>query len=277
MEDHQFETIELALARCGPEQLAAIVRTKLMQVDVPVEARQVRAYSAPEHLILVGSQEAKAARELRMSLPESPTDEKWFAASQLLLLELHSEGGARQIEALMEADLKGILLSFTDILNPITGPEAETLVARYSTGSLTNRSNLMALLSRAAIRDSDVVWRWILSAVDGAEIELRRVSFRVLAEADGPRFGRHLLDQEWSWRPDEDYWINHYGSGAIIEAAGGIPFDQVAPRLAPWRLLEAARVRGEDPNEVRLAADILSKVFAAGGMAAPDPGAIADR
>ena len=273
VEDNQFETIELALARCGLEQLAASVRAKLTQADVPVEARQVRAYRAPEHLILVGSHEAKAARELRMSLPESPTDEKWFAASQLLLLELHSEGGARQIEALMEADLKGILLSFTDILNPITGLEAEALVARNSTDSLANRSNLMALLSRAAIRESDEVWRWILSAVDGAEIELKRVSFRVLAEADGLRFGRHLLEQDWSWRADEDYWINHYGSGAIIEASGGIPFDQVAPRLAPWRLLEAARVRGEDPNEVRLAADILSKVFAAGGMTAPDPGA----
>ncbi len=273
VEDHRFETIELALARCDPEQLAAITRAKLMQAELPVEARQVRAYSAPEHLILVGPHEAKAARELRMSLPESPSDEKWFAASQLLLLELHSEGGARQIEALMEADLKGVLLAFTDILNPITGPEAETLVVRYSTGSLANRSNLMVLLSPAAIRESEVAWRWILSAVDGAEIELKRVSFRVLAQADGLRFGRHLLGQKWSWRPNEDYWINHYGSGAIIEAAGAMPFDQVAPRLAPWRLLEAARVRGEDPNEVRLAADILSKVFAAGGMTAPDPGA----
>jgi hypothetical protein len=273
VEDHQFETIELAMARCGPEQLAAIVRAKLTQADVPGEARHVRAYSAPEHLILAGSDEAKAARGLRISLPESPSDEKWFAASQLLLLELQSEGGARQIEALMEADLKGILLAFTDILSPITGAEAEALVGRYSTTSLANRSNLMVLLSRAAIRESDVVWRWILSAVDEAEIELKRVSFRVLAEADGLRFGRHLLNQDWSWRADEDYWINHYGSGAIIKAASGIPFDQFAPRLAPWRLPEAARVRGEDPNEVRLAADILNKVFAAGGMAAPDPGA----
>jgi hypothetical protein len=52
------------------------------------------------------------------------------------------------------------------------------------------------------------------------------------------------------------------------------PFDQVAPRLAPWRLLEAARERGEDPGEVRLAASILNDVLAADQLARPDPGAI---
>ncbi|MEK8121647.1 hypothetical protein WOB59_00565 [Methylocystis sp. IM4] len=51
-----------------------------------------------------------------------------------------------------------------------------------------------------------------------------------------------------------------------------MPFDQLAPRLAPWRLLEAARVRGADPAEVRLAAEIFGRVLAADNIGEPDPG-----
>jgi hypothetical protein len=65
---------------------------------------------------------------------------------------------------------------------------------------------------------------------------------------------------------------NHYGSGALIKAEPALPFDQLAPRLAPWRLLEAARVRGADPADVRLAAEIFGDVLAAEKIEEPDPG-----
>ncbi|MGY4430944.1 hypothetical protein ACVWWO_003421 [Bradyrhizobium sp. F1.13.1] len=50
------------------------------------------------------------------------------------------------------------------------------------------------------------------------------------------------------------------------------PLNQLGPRLAPSRLLEAARVRGADPTEVRLAAEIFGHVLAANKIAEPDPG-----
>jgi len=53
-----------------------------------------------------------------------------------------------------------------------------------------------------------------------------------------------------------------------------LPFDQLATRLAPWRLLEAARARGADPIEVLLAAEIFGHVLAAEKIEEPDPGSI---
>jgi hypothetical protein len=66
--------------------------------------------------------------------------------------------------------------------------------------------------------------------------------------------------------------VNHYGSGALIEASIGIPFDQVVPRVGPWRVLEAARKRGSDPSEVRLAATVFGRVLATSDLKVPDPG-----
>src|SRR4051812_49087169 len=56
--------------------------------------------------------------------------------------------------------------------------------------------------------------------------------------------------------------ISATSSGALISAELGLPFDQIAPRLAPWRVLEAARSQGSDSAEVRFAADIISHVLA---------------
>ncbi|MCW3474700.1 hypothetical protein [Limobrevibacterium gyesilva] len=274
IEDHNFEIFELALARCAAEQLGKMTRAKLTQADVPAESRYRRAIRAAEHLILAGPAEAAAARTLRLSSRELQSDNELFASTQLLLLELQSEGAARQVEALMEAQLQHILLDVARIQHPLTREEAEALLARWRTGSLAQRSNLICLLQGAPIETSELLWNWLKAIADGPEGELHGVAFRALASADGARFGRSLLAQSWSWSPGGDYWVNHYGSGALIKATAATPFDQVAPSVAPWRLLEAARARGEDPTEVRLAADILSSVLAADGLVAPDPGAL---
>jgi len=275
VQDHNFQIFELALARCAPEKLAKIIRSKLTEADVPADSRYWRAITGVEHLILAGPAEAAAARVLRLSSREPHGGNELYASTQLLLLETHSEDGARQIETLMEAELANILLSVINVQQPTTQEEAEALLARYQSGSQAQRRNFIILLlgSGAPIEKSEALWNWLLEIVDGPETELHGVAFHALASTDGLRFGRHLLSRGWAWSPDADFWANDYGSGALIKATAAIPFDQVAPRLAPWRLLEAARERGEDPGEVRLAASILSDVLVAGRLAAPDPGA----
>jgi hypothetical protein len=77
---------------------------------------------------------------------------------------------------------------------------------------------------------------------------LHSAVFRALALADGERFGRALALEDWSWTPAFPMWANHYGSGALMMAEAAAPFERLASRLAPWCLLEAARVRGADPT-----------------------------
>ena len=88
------------------------------------------------------------------------------------------------------------------------------------------------------------------------------------------RFGRSLEAEGWSWRPDEDIEINHHGTHALINATSKIPFEELVARLAPWRLLEATRLRGATSPEVELAAAILDEMLASDGLEAPDPGSI---
>ena len=69
------------------------------------------------------------------------------------------------------------------------------------------------------------------------------------------------MNEGWSWSPNENNEnseVNHYGTSALIEATSDIPFDELAPLLAPWQLLKAARLRGAIPAEVRLAT---TKIF----------------
>ena len=75
------------------------------------------------------------------------------------------------------------------------------------------------------------------------------------------RFGRLLAADGWSWDPDESFQINHYGTEALIGATLDLPFNDVAPKLAPWLLLSAARRRGTKPDEIRLAAGKLGQWF----------------
>jgi hypothetical protein len=272
-EDQNFEVFQLVLARCAPERLGNIVRAKLRQTPVPADARYWRALHAAEHFILGGPQESTAAGALRRSSHEEDGPSETYASNQLLLLELKREAAFRQIEILMEAGLESIFLEVIHLLKPLTSAEGEALVARFCDGSVAQTENLICLLWATRVEMTEAVWTWLLEVVDGPEAELHGVAFRTLTAADGARFGCDLLARDWSWSPSRGHRENHYGTEALIKATVARPFDQVASRLAPWRLLEAARERGADPSEVRLPAALLTAVLGADNLEAPDVGA----
>ena len=59
---------------------------------------------------------------------------------------------------------------------------------------------------------------------------------------------------------------------ALIEATLSLSFNELAPRLAPWRLLEAVRRRGVVPTEVREAAAIFGVALTGNEVKELDPG-----
>ena len=99
----------------------------------------------------------------------------------------------------------------------------------------------------------------------------RRLGFRILAGADPMRFGQSLEAEGWSWSPGKDIEINHHGTHALIKATSNIPFEKLVPRLAPWRLLEAARLRGAATHEIGRAAAILGQILAGDGNRGAGP------
>lgn len=273
-EYHLFEQLEPVLARCAPELLATLARRKMQGcATCPPESRHWNAIHATEAFILAGPTEASAARALRLSGKDEDRHREASAVSELLKIELKSiPDMAGQFDRLMAADLTFVPAGFSEVMHRPTADDVDALIDRYGTGSPKQRRDVVVLLAVHPIAFSDRAWLWLTDLLNRHDHDLHVPLFRMLTLADATRFGRYLATQGWQWSASAHNWINHYGSGALIEAEAALPFERLAPRLAPWRLLEAARIRGSDPAEVRLAAEMLGCVLIADRLDEPDPG-----
>lgn len=272
VDDHNFEEIEPVLARCAPDLLADLLRCKMQSLaSCPVESRYWKAVYATNHLLLAADAEAKAARILRRIGKETDKGNECYAANQLLMLEIRDLDAQAQIDTLILADLEFLLASFKDVLQIPSPEDVDALISRYSSGTIKQNSDLAILLSVHPVNFSDKAWSWFLNLLQDETFDFRGLIYRTLTQADPVRFGQILVSEDWSWNAEEDGWVNHYGTGALIEATRAFSLDRILPRLAPWRLLEAARKRGADPNEVRMAAEAFDYVLVNQVIDIPDP------
>ena len=275
-EDLFFEDLELALARCSPDSLADLMQRKLQSMKTcPEESRYWSSLNFIEHLVLIGSTEANAAQELRLSAKKNDDDEAHIN-NKLLLVEVLGMDAQEQFDELIKTDLKYIYSDFEEILLAPTPEKIDELISRYSNGTDKQRDDLITLLSSSQIKLqlSDRAWSWIESFAM-QEGNLRRFAFKILSNTDLKRFGETLKDNNWSWNPKkEDLWVNHYGTLALIEATLAFRFDKLITRLAPWLLLKAALLRGSNRSEIRLATEALGQILAAKDAKKPDPGSI---
>lgn len=274
-QDHAFENLELVLARCAPELLADLIKRKLKAFSsCPPESRYWSAVHAAEHFILADEEEAVAAKSLRLSAREKDENYESFAAADLLRVELRFlKDALSQFEAVIAAGLKFIPVDFVEIIHKPTFEEVDILVSRYAETNDTKQADLIVLFSIFPVSLSEKAWSWLSSLAGQSDHKERHVIFRMLTLADAARFGRTLMAINWTWKKSEHFWINHYGSEALIKSETSLPFDQLIGRIAPWCLLKAARVRGCDPSEVLLAVEIFSLVLAANNLVELDLGA----
>jgi hypothetical protein len=64
----------------------------------------------------------------------------------------------------------------------------------------------------------------------------------MLARTDEARFGRMLAAEGWSWDLKAHFWVNHYGTGALIAMYRHvIPFSRAV--TLPGRLRRYAALR----------------------------------
>ena len=273
LEDRQFEQLLPVLARCAPDLLTELGQRFLQTLAArPSDQRYWSARVATDYFLIAGKLEREAARQLRLSGTESLENEEFFTSSQLLLLELSEEHPSFQYETLINAHLSTILTSFSEILGVPTSEDVDRLIDTYGQGTPNQRRTLLLLLSFHTHATSEKTWQWIESFTGDSDEIISGVAFRTLARIDALKLGRWLLEQNWSWSALQPLWVNHYGTEALIQAGASLPFEQLATRLAPWRLLECAKRRGANPNEVRFAAEILELVLTGGPLEVPDPG-----
>lgn len=270
--DHHFERVAVALARCTPDQLAQVHRRKLESFATrSATSRFMSAVHAHESFILADERTTPAAKALRLSYKEMDEREEAYVTNKLLLLEIDRMGAVDQHTTIIEAAPLYVDLDLRLVLKTLTRSELERLIARYAGQERASR-DLLDLLSATPTALEGDVWDWVLSFTGGDE-EAGAVAFKLLYEADARRFGTVLLQRDWSWRTNQNDWVNHYGTLALAVASKGLPFEQVATRLAPWLLLAGVRVRGEDAREVEVAALIMDRLLVRTSIPAPEPGA----
>lgn len=272
-EDHSFDELQAALARCAPEVLANLHRRLASQPPTTIDARAARAWHQTDALFLHGPEEFAAARTLRMAERDPREGEENHAATRLLLTELTDLDALMQAQLVVEADLSGIPTTICDDLRPMSSAQVDQLIERYRFGSLKQHQNVMALLITEPPALSDMAWNWLLEKTNSTDEIDVRLGFMALAAADPHRLGAHLDKVDWHFTVDADTFAAHAASGALVEATRSQPFEQIAGRLAPWRLLEAVRLRGSDASEARLALEQLDAILTGGPREAPDPGA----
>lgn len=273
-EDHAFDELEPVLARCAPERLSELRRDWLQSFATrPASERWPCAVTATEGLVLAGRSEAASARALRMGAKDSDDGQEFYAASQFLILETHGLNGAEQARAILESGVADLLLAFGIVLKPMAAEDASLLISQFGSLGVPQLRALLTILGCHRPSLNDDTWTWTLAQASHVDSEVRAAAFRVLTQCDATRFGRRLWQQKWRWSADEHYWTNRYGSSALIEGTRDVPFESVVQSLAPWRILEAARLRGGRAEDVRIAAEAFGALITGATGAVPDPGA----
>ncbi|HEX2839366.1 MAG TPA: hypothetical protein VHN77_14710 [Phycisphaerales bacterium] len=272
-EDHWLETVEPALARVAPDALATLAQKVFQQSLAQPKANAYwRAVRAAEPLVLVDQTAVSVAASLRDGGFGMSDGSELHAATELLLLELVQLGAREQHRRLVLSNLPAIYTRFEHILKPLTEEDVDALISEFRFGSPKQHQDLLDLLSLQNVPLSEVAWMWLSEQKDHQNPNVRGRVFQHLADSNAVRFGAILRESGWSWDQGSHLFVNHYGSVALIAASMGLAFDLIAPRLAPWKVLFAARQRGEKSEEVRLAAAILDHVLMRPSGDGSDPG-----
>ena len=271
-EDHVFEHVALGLAQCDESSLAHVIRRKLRSMtSCPPHSRYWAAIHATDHVLFCDSPEADAARTLRLSAKEPREAEETLASTTLLLLECadpHATA-AKQIATLINAPLDFIASDFADVLRKPSADDIHDLITIYRAADFPQQRRLLIVLSLKEVSVTDASWQWIKGFAKHPDSEVRGAAFKILADADPVRFGNALLAEDWSWRPDEEWWTNDHGTRALVEATFSLCFSRLCQLIAPWRLLYAARRRGAKPEEVKLAAKLFGRVLFTASLSEP--------
>lgn len=273
IEDHSFSSLAPVLARCAPDLLARLLRTKIIGfAHRPPEQRLANAIGITEQLLLVDDACVESARVTRLKSKELNDDHEATVASQLLLMEIQQLSAQAQIIAIIEADLPILFRDFAEVLKPLTADDTDVLVNRYAVGTTKQIEDLISLLTCASNGIGERTWQWLETMVFDPQFKRQADVFKLLATTNEERFGRMLGEAGWRWQVDNIAEKNHFGSLALIAATKGLPFEQIASSVAPWLLLKAVRVRGASAADSQIAAELVGALLRAPQIQIPDPG-----
>lgn len=272
VEDGLWEDIEPVLARAAPDLLAELVRRKLAGlVDREGDKRRIGLSRSTADFLLADrlSDEALTALEAGGAREDGDEVENKYARSRALLIAAAGLPPGGRVAFLIDRDAD-LYSDLAEVLAPLDRVEVNQLVERYGDGP--KAGDLIRLLSLIQASPGEGSWDWFVDKALDAGFDASGTASRLLWIADRVRFGRDLHSRGWSWGAHRGDWDNHFGSLALAEANVGLPFEDTLVRIAPWLVPHAVVLRGSDPADADLAAQLLDGVLSLQGRSAPDLG-----
>ena len=267
--DFNMEQLEVAAARCSPGALARFVRRHIATLATLDDGWPRLGEAAYQSLLVGNTDTARILREARDGRPDPGAGDDGTA--QLLMQPtLVDLDGEEQVEAILAFRPAALFTNVNPFLQGLDGAAIDRLVASHGRGEPRIVNLLVELTSVMAKSLGDASYRWLRTLASDPGCDRRISAFETLARWRPREFGSSLVEDGWSWDEAGDDHLAHYGSLALMRASLDTPFDQIAPRLAPWLIARAARERGAAPAEVRLAAAILDVIVRASTVELPD-------
>lgn len=273
--DHDFEELEVALARCAPDVLADLGRRKLAGYATrPTATFDSSAWSAVETILVADDAAREGCQSLRERSVAAGGGINKSSPSSLLLVEIVGLPAVEQITRVLDANPAFILMDFAAVLRSVSAADVDALLDANRAAPAARIGNLICLLSAADTEGlSDCAWVWLEGHALDPGAESRGCAFDILRTVDAARFGQALLGADWSWIGEAHDLCRHYGSLALAAAGTSLPFEAIAPRVLPALLASIVRSRGSAPSEARLAAAILDEAVMVPRVQPPEPDA----
>ena len=271
--DVDWRHLSLALARCAPTRLADLERGRMRgYASRAPEHRFATALAAPMSMLLVGTGESGSLRTLRERGANEPDQGERHTRTNLLIAEIQCLPPAEQVRRIIDAGLTAIDQYLGRACVPPSMKELDALLDDCE-GDKAKMAQLAGILGGHDLALSERSFASFFDLLDPGACDTDVGAVWVLLAQSAPaRLGTRLNEAGWEWSPERSFVENIMGSVAVAAACDGTEFRELAPQIAPGRVLHTLNQRGHSREDAELAAEILTRVLLGDASDPPSSG-----
>ena len=261
-DDYDWRHLSLALARCAPARLADLERRRIRGYPSrPLEQRIGTALAAPRSMLLVDDDESESLRAAREAGVNGSDGDERLIRTNYLIAEIQCLLSIEQVRRIMEAGLTSVDLYLGRACVAPSMEDLDRLLDDYAADK-NQLAQLAGILGEHDLVLSERAFASFFDLLDpGASDTHVGAVWMLLAQSAPARLGTRLNEAGWEWSPERSFVENIMGSVAVAAACDGTEFRELAPRIAPGRVLQTLNQRGHSRDDAELAAEILTRVL----------------